>query len=88
VFNRLGDSLARWQQLLTEIKRSCIVFDATETQKEFGVCVVDYEQVRVRLNAKYDAWQRVILWRFGVKLGNALKEMHTSILKASRCAMT
>ena len=36
----------------------------------------------MRANAKYDAWQRGILSRFGVKLGNAMKEMHASILKA------
>ena len=82
VFNRLGDSLANWQQLLTEIKRTRTTFDTTETQKEFGVCVVDYEQAQARVNAKYDAWQRDILSRFGVKLGNAMKEMHASILKA------
>ncbi|KAI9448759.1 cytoplasmic dynein heavy chain 1 [Russula earlei] len=82
VFNRLGDSLAHWQQLLTEIKRARAIFDTTETQKEFGVCVVEYEQVQARVNAKYDAWQRDILSRFGVKLGNAMKEMHASILKA------
>ncbi|KAI0259332.1 cytoplasmic dynein heavy chain 1 [Gloeopeniophorella convolvens] len=82
VFNRLGDSLAHWQQLLTEIKRARATFDTTETQKAFGVCVVDYEQVQARVNAKYDAWQRDILSRFGVKLGNAMKEMHAAILKA------
>ncbi|KAL0062365.1 dynein heavy chain [Marasmius tenuissimus] len=82
VFNRLGDSLAHWQQLLTEIKKTRSTFDTSETQKSFGVCVVDYEQVQARVNAKYDAWQRDILSRFGVKLGNAMKEMHASILKA------
>ncbi|KAI0055925.1 cytoplasmic dynein heavy chain 1 [Artomyces pyxidatus] len=82
VFNRLGDSLAHWQQLLTEIKKARSTFDTTETQKAFGVCVIDYEQVQSRVNAKYDAWQRDILSRFGVKLGNAMKEMHASILKA------
>jgi hypothetical protein len=44
--------------------------------------VIDYEQVQARVNAKYDSWQRDILSRFGVKLGNAMKEMHASILKA------
>ena len=34
------------------------------------------------MNAKYDAWQRDILSRFGVKLGNAMKEMHAAITKA------
>ncbi|TDL28910.1 hypothetical protein BD410DRAFT_738739 [Rickenella mellea] len=82
VFNRLGDSLAHWQQLLTEIKKARATFDTSETQKSFGVCVIDYEQVQARVNAKYDAWQRDILSRFGVKLGNAMKEMHAAILKA------
>ncbi|KAH9487400.1 Dynein heavy chain, cytoplasmic [Psilocybe cubensis] len=82
VFNRLGDSLANWQQLLTEIKKARTTFDTSETQKSFGVCVIDYEQVQARVNAKYDSWQRDILSRFGVKLGNAMKEMHASILKA------
>ncbi|KAJ3727228.1 dynein heavy chain, N-terminal region 1-domain-containing protein [Lentinula guzmanii] len=82
VFNRLGDSLAHWQQLLTEIKKARATFDTSETQKSFGVCAIDYEQVQARVNAKYDAWQRDILSRFGVKLGNEMKEMHASILKA------
>jgi hypothetical protein len=30
----------------------------------------------------HNAWQRDILSRFGVKLGNAMKDMHASILKA------
>jgi hypothetical protein len=83
VFARLGDSLAHWQQLLTEIKRARATFDTSETTRTFGgVCVVDYEQVQSRVNAKYDAWQRDITSRFGAKLGAAMKEMHASILKA------
>ncbi|KZT09045.1 uncharacterized protein LAESUDRAFT_696464 [Laetiporus sulphureus 93-53] len=82
VFSRLGDSLAHWQQLLTEIKKARSTFDTSDTQKSFGVCVIDYEQVQSRVNAKYDAWQKDILNRFGVKLGNAMKEMHATIMKA------
>jgi len=41
---------------------------------------VDYKQAHVRENAKYDAWQRDILSRFGVHLG--MNEMHTLLLKA------
>ncbi|KAH9983278.1 hypothetical protein BJV74DRAFT_626427 [Russula compacta] len=52
-----------------------------ETREKFGVSVVD-ERVQARVNASYDGWQREILSRFGVKLGNAMKEMHASILKA------
>lgn len=83
VYARLGDDLAYWQQLLTEIKKTRATFDTSETQHLFGsVCVVNYEQVQTRVNAKYDAWQREILSRFGVKLGNAMKDMHATILKA------
>ncbi|KAH6880862.1 cytoplasmic dynein heavy chain 1 [Coprinopsis sp. MPI-PUGE-AT-0042] len=82
VFNRLGENLSHWQQLLTEIKKARTTFDTSETQKSFGACVIDYEQVQSRVNAKYDAWQKEILGRFGVKLGNAMKEMHAQILKA------
>jgi hypothetical protein len=82
VFTRLGDSLANWQQLLTEIKRTRQTFDNSETQRSFGVCVIDYEQVQARVNAKYDSWQRDILQRFGVKLANEMKEMHAAITKA------
>ncbi|KAJ7202870.1 dynein heavy chain, N-terminal region 1-domain-containing protein [Mycena pura] len=82
VFNRLGDSLGNWQQLLTEIKKTRSTFDTSDTQKSFGVCIIDYEQVQAKVNAKYDAWQRDILSRYGVKLGNAMKEMHAAILKA------
>jgi len=82
VFNRLGDSLANWQQLLTEIKKTRSTFDNSDTERSFGVCVIDYEQVQARVNAKYDAWQRDILSRFGMKLGNAMKEMYAAILKA------
>jgi hypothetical protein len=82
VFNRLGDSLANWQQLLTEIKKARSTFDTSETQKTFGVCIIDYEQVQSRVNAKYDTWQRDIMNRFGAKLSVAMKEMHAAILKA------
>ena len=36
--------------------------------KSFGVCIINYEQVQLRVNAKYDTWQRGIMNRFGVKL--------------------
>ena len=63
MFNRLGDSLANWHQLLSEIKKARSTFDTSHTQKSFGVSVIDYEQVQAGVNAKYDAWQRDILSR-------------------------
>jgi hypothetical protein len=69
---------------LAEIKRAHTTFDAAETpQKEFGACVLDYERVRTRANAKFD-----ILSRFGMKLDHAMKGTHAPTFKASRRAMT
>ncbi|GAA5826137.1 hypothetical protein JCM11251_007177 [Rhodosporidiobolus azoricus] len=82
VYSRLGDQLSSWQQLLLEIRKTRSTFDNSETQRTFGVAVIDYEQVQSKVNAKYDTWQRDILSRFGAKLGAAMKETHAAIAKA------
>ena len=82
VYNRLGEDLSQWQQLLTEIKKTRTTFDTSHAQKSFGVCIIEYEQVQARVNAKYDSWQKDILSKFGVKLSNTMKELHANILKA------
>lgn len=82
VYSKLGDSLSSWQQLLLEIRKTRSTFDNSETQKSFGVAIINYEQVQSKVNAKYDTWQRDILGRFGGKLGTTMKETHAAILKA------
>lgn len=82
VYNRLGDSLKEWQQLLLEIRRTRSTFDTSESFHDMGVAVINYEQVQSKVNAKYDTWQRDILSRFGTKLGSAIRETHTDVLKA------
>ncbi|KAE8214295.1 hypothetical protein CF327_g2298 [Tilletia walkeri] len=82
VYARLGDSLTSWQQLLSEIRKTRSTFDNSDTQRSFGICVIDYEQVQSKVNAKYDTWQRDILNRFGAKLGTSMRETHAAILKA------
>ena len=61
MFNRLGDSFANWQQFLTEIKKARSTFDTSDTQKSFGVCVIDYEQVQARVAEGYieSVWSQV-----------------------------
>lgn len=82
VYARLGDQLSSWQQLLLEIRKTRSTFDNSESQRSFAVAVIDYEQVQSKVTAKYDAWQRDLLGRFGSKLGAAMKETHAAILKA------
>lgn len=82
VYGRLGDSLADWGQLLLDIRQARSTFDTTETRKDFGVCEIHYANAQSKVNAKYDAWQRDLLTRYGAKLSAAMKAVYTSILKA------
>ncbi|KAJ2744465.1 dynein heavy chain [Coemansia sp. BCRC 34301] len=79
----LGDDLTRWQAMLLEIKRARSTFDNSETAKYIGAhCIVDYEQVQAKVNAKYDSWQREILNRFGARLGSAMRDTCQAIAAA------
>lgn len=82
VYGRLGDSLADWQQLLLEIRKTRSTFDTSESHHDMGVAVIRYEQVQAKVNAKYDSWQKDILSRFAIKLGNAMRDSHVDITKA------
>lgn len=75
VLQFLGDDLTRWQTMLLEIKKARSTFDNSSTYKSVGAhCVVDYEQVQSKVNAKYDSWQREILAKFGQRLGQAMRD--------------
>lgn len=82
VYNRLGDSLSDWGQLLSDIRQARTTFDTTDTRKDFGVCVIDYANAQSKVNAKYDTWQRELLSRYGTKLGTSMKDAYSAILKA------
>lgn len=82
VYSRLGDSLSNWDLLLSGIRQARSTFDTADTRKDFGVCVIDYANAQSKVNAKYDAWQRDLLAKYGSKLGMTMKETHAAILKA------
>ncbi|KAJ2638163.1 dynein heavy chain [Coemansia sp. RSA 1286] len=83
VLQFLGEDLTRWQAMLLEIKRARSTFDNSETAKFIGAhCVVDYEQVQSKVNAKYDGWQREILNKFGQMLGQAMRDACQAISSA------
>ncbi|KAJ3176317.1 hypothetical protein HDU87_005359 [Geranomyces variabilis] len=82
VYDQLGDDLGMWQQLVLEIKKARATFDNSETEKSFGQLIVDYKQVQSKVNAKYDQWQREILNRFGVKLGQSMRSFYVEVSNA------
>lgn len=82
LYGRLGESLSAWQQTLSEIRKTRSTFDNSETLQDFRVCVIHYEQVQAKVNAKYDMWQKDVLVRFGSKLGAVMRDTHTAITKS------
>ncbi|KAJ2433662.1 dynein heavy chain, partial [Coemansia sp. RSA 2440] len=83
VLQFLGEDLARWQSMLLEIRRARSTFDTSATTKHVGAhCVIDYEQVQSKVNAKYDGWQREILSKFGALLGSSVRTTWQQIAEA------
>ena len=84
VVDFLGNDLAKWLQLLQEIRKTRATFDTSEASQTFGTVTVDYEQVQARVNAKYDQWQHEILQYFGTRLGNRVREVYVEVERARR----
>lgn len=82
LMQQLGEALPRWSQLLVEIRRTRSTFDTAEVQHDFGVCVISYAGVQGKVAAKYDAWQRDILSRYGLKLASSMRELYGQLMVA------
>ena len=84
VYDTLGEKLARWLQLLQEIRKTRSTFDTSEVSRSFGNITIDYEQVQTKVNAKYDQWQHEILQKFAGRLGNRMRDVNADVEKARR----
>eukprot|EP00392_Amoebophrya_sp_AT5.2_P009227 g9255.t1 len=90
VFEKLGDDLSKWQQLLAEIKSSRLQLETQEAEKSFGPMTVDHSKVSTKILSKYDLWRRDILHEFGERvytmasqLVGELRETRHTLEKAS-----
>ena len=79
VYDSLGNDLEQWLQLLGEIRKSRETFDTSEARRRFGLLTIDYEQVQMKINSKYDLWQNDILNKFAGKLGSRINEVFRDI---------
>ena len=84
VFDMLGDDLAKWLQLLQEIRKSRATFDTSDSSRSFGNVTIDYEQVQTKVNAKYDQWQHEVLQKFAGRLGIRMREVCAELEKSRR----
>lgn len=84
LWDLLGEDLAKWLQMLTEIRKTRFTFDTSDSIKRFGSLIINYEQVQARVNAKYDSWQKDVLVKFAQHLGNHMHETYAAINKSRR----
>ena len=84
VYNTLGENLSTWLQLLQEIRKTRETFDTSESNKDFGNLIVDYEQAQTKVTGRYDQWQHEIRMKFAGRLGIRMREVHADIVKARR----
>ena len=84
VYDVLGDDLAKWLQLLQEIRKTRETFDTSESSRTFGPLTIDYEQVQTKVTGKYDQWQHDIRLKFAGRLGNRMREIFAELEKARR----
>ena len=82
VFEKLGDDLQKWQQLLNEIRQSRKTFDTSSSTKDFGPIIIDFKQVQSSISNKYDYWHKDILYHFGNKLGAEMVSIYGVISNA------
>ena len=84
VYSVLGEDLAKWLQLLQEIRKTRATFDTSDSSRKFGTLTIHYEQVQTKVTARYDQWQQEIRLKFAGRLSNRMHEVYAQIEKARR----
>ena len=57
-------------------------FDTTETRREFGPIIVDFNAIQTKVNLKYDTLQKAIVMQFGSRLGEDISDFFSQVSKA------
>lgn len=79
VANELGDDIPRWEQLIVDMKKSRATFDNFDTRHLCGPILIEYGSVQAKVNDKYDSWHKMIMSRFGHKVGDMLTVLYKSL---------
>jgi len=79
IYNKLGDDMDKWQQLMNELKAGRKTFDNNDTEKVFGSIVIDYSAVQSKINNKYDAWHKEIMNKFAEQTNVGMKTFYNTI---------
>ena len=63
-------------------RQSRSTFDTTETKREIGPVIIDFNAIQTKVNLKYDTLQKAIVQQFGTRLGEDISDFFTNVSKA------
>ena len=79
VYNQLGNDMEKWIHILSDIKKSRQTFDTSDTSKEIGPVVIDYQRIQSKVTLKYDLWHKEVLGKYGSLLGQTMQDFYTAL---------
>ena len=59
-------------------RQSRSTFDTTETKREIGPVIIDFNAIQTKVNLKYDTLQKAIVQQFGTRLGEDISDFYST----------
>lgn len=81
---QMGMDLDKWNNLITEIRKSRTTFDNAETTKSFGTIVIEFGNIQSKVSLKYDAWQQEFVSHFAIVLSENMQVFVRDVAKARK----
>ena len=82
IYDKLGEDMEKWQQLMNELKQGRKTFDTGDNEKTFGAIIIDYSSVQTKVNNKYDNWHKEIMNQFALQTNEGMKQFSHNINEA------
>ena len=82
IYDRLGDDMEKWQQLMNELRQGRKTFDTGDNEKVFGAIIINYSSVQTKVSNKYDSWHKEIMHQFAQQTNEDLKQFSKNINEA------
>lgn len=79
VFEKLGNDLQTWLQLLLDLNKSRAVLNTKERTMDMGTIIVNFEDVHMKITMRYDEMLRDMLLRFRNELSSAILQFFEEI---------
>jgi len=79
IYDKLGEDMDKWQQLMNELKQGRKTFDTGENEKTFGAIIIDYSSVQNKVNNKYDTWHKEIMNQFALETNEGMKQFSQNL---------